>query len=119
MKSFCRDLKEFVIKITEKSGMIPLTDEEKESCSNQTICHICKSEFGEDDKKYYKVWYHCHYTGKYSGVTQYMQFKVQNTKIKSCGLVQQNKLWLLLLLIREVAKEFKGEIRCLDENTEK
>ena len=48
-----------------------------------------------------------------------MQFKVQNTKIKSCGLVQQNKLWLLLLLIREVAKEFKGEIRCLDENTEK
>lgn len=55
MKSFCRDLKEFVIKITEKSGMIPLTDEEKESCSNQTICYICKSEFGEDDKKYYKV----------------------------------------------------------------
>ena len=30
------------------------------------ICYICKKEFSTDDnnKKYHKVRYHCHYTGK-------------------------------------------------------
>ena len=44
--------------------MIPLTNEEKESCENQKICYIYKKQFSTD-KKYCKVRDHCHYTGKY------------------------------------------------------
>ena len=39
----------------------------KKSYKKQNVCYICKKEFSTDDdnKKYYKVKYHCHYTGKY------------------------------------------------------
>ena len=37
--------------------------------NKQKVCHICKKGFSTDDsnKKYFKVKYHCHYTGKYVG----------------------------------------------------
>ena len=52
--------------------MDPLTEEEKESCKNQQLCHICDKEFCTDInnheyKKMRKVTGHCHYTGKYRG----------------------------------------------------
>ena len=47
--------------------MIPLTNEENKSYHTQKICHICKRDFSTDDKNYYKVRDHCHYTGKYRG----------------------------------------------------
>ena len=36
------------------------------------VCYICKKEFSihNDNKKYYQVQYHSHYTGKYKGVAQ-------------------------------------------------
>ena len=47
--------------------MIPLTNEEKGLHLEQKVCYICKKEFSADNKKYYKVRDHCHYTGKYRG----------------------------------------------------
>ena len=47
--------------------MIPLKKEESRSYHEQNTCHICKEEFSADDMKYYKVYHHCHYTGKYRG----------------------------------------------------
>ena len=50
--------------------MIPLTKEEKKIHREQKVCYICKKGFSTDDddnKKYYKVRDHCHYTGKYRG----------------------------------------------------
>ena len=49
--------------------MIPLTKEEKKIHCAQKVCYICKKGFStdSDNKKYYKVKYHCHYTGKYRG----------------------------------------------------
>ena len=51
--------------------MIPLTNEENQSCHKQNICYICKIEFitDDNDKKYYKVRDHCHYTRKYRSAT--------------------------------------------------
>ena len=47
MKIFCKDLKDQAMKITnyEKKEMIPLTDKEKETHENQTICYISEQEF--------------------------------------------------------------------------
>ena len=65
MKNFCLDLREQATKIInyERKEMISLTKEE------QKVCYICKKGFSADvgNKKYYKVRYHCHYTGKCRG----------------------------------------------------
>ena len=52
MEIFCKDLKDQTMKIIdhEKKEMIPLTDEEKETCENQKICYICKKEFCTNKK---------------------------------------------------------------------
>ena len=65
MEMFCKDLKIQAIKIInyEKKEIIPLTNEETESFEKQKVYSICKKEFS-NDKKYRKVRYHCHYTGK-------------------------------------------------------
>ena len=49
--------------------MIPLTKEEKKIHREKKVCYICKKGFAIDDdnKKYFKVKDHCHYTGKYRG----------------------------------------------------
>ena len=71
MERFCKDLKEHATKIIdyEKKEMIPLTDEENKSYRKQNVCYICKTGFSthDDNKKYYKVRDHCHYTGKNGG----------------------------------------------------
>ena len=43
-----------------------LTKEQQESYENAKICYIWKEQFENKylkDKKYFKVKYHCHYTG--------------------------------------------------------
>ena len=67
MKKFCKDLRIHATKIInyEKKKIIPLTVEEKIHYNDQEICYICKKKFDKNDKKHYKVRYHCHYTGKY------------------------------------------------------
>ena len=49
--------------------MIPLTEEGKNRYNRQKVCHICKRIFSTDynNKKYYKVKGHCHYTGECRG----------------------------------------------------
>ena len=48
-----------------------LTKEEPEPYENAKFCYIYKERFEDEyakEKKYLKVWDHCHYTGKYRGV---------------------------------------------------
>ena len=71
MKKFCKDLREYAIKIInyEKKDMIPLTKKEEKNHNKQKVCYICKKEFdtGDNDKKHHNVRDHCHYTRKYRG----------------------------------------------------
>ena len=66
MEKFCKDLREHARKIIncEKKKMTPLTTKEKIYHNEQEISYICKKEFDKNNKKYYKVRDHCHYTGK-------------------------------------------------------
>ena len=72
MKNFCLDLKEHAAKIInyKKKEMIPLTKEEKNIHHKQKVSYICKKGFSTDyhNKKYHKVGYQCHFTGKYRKV---------------------------------------------------
>ena len=121
MKKFSKDLREHASKIIdyEKKKMIPLTTEEKIYCNKQKICYICKKEFNNNEKKNYKVRYHCHYTGKYRGAAHNicnLRYKVP----KEIPIVFHNgSVYDYLFIIKDLGKEFEGNSKCLGENTEK
>ena len=127
MKMFCNDLKEQAIRIInyEPKPKIPSTNDEKESYENQEICHICENFFytdkdnKEEFKKIQKVRDHCHYTGKYRGAAHSicnLRFKVK----KEITVVFHNgSAYDYHFIIKYLAREFKGYLTCLGENTEK
>ena len=101
--------------------MIPLTDKENKSYKKQKVCYICKKRFSNDDdnKKYYKVRDHCHYTGKYRGAAHsicHLRYKTS----KEIPIVFHNgSTYDYHFIIKEVANEFEGQVECLAESTEK
>ena len=119
MKKFCKDLREHATKIInyEKKDMIPLT--KKEEKNKQEVCYIYKKEFNTDDKKYYKVKDHCHYTGKYRGAAHNicnLRYRIP----KEIPIVFHNgSTYDYHFIIKELAKEFDGNFECLGESTEK
>ena len=127
MKIFCKDLRDQAMKIInyEKKEMIPLTDEEKESYENQDVCYICEKEFctnknnKKEFKSYCKVRDHCHYTGKYRGAAHSscnLRYKIP----KEIPVIFHNgSTYDYHFIIKELAKEFKGNFECIGENTEK
>ena len=117
MKIFCKNLKDQAMKIIncEKKEMISLTNEEKESYENQETCHICKKEFNNDNK----VRDHCHYTGKYRGAAHNkcnLRYKIP----REIPVVFHNgSTYDYHFIIKQLAREFKGNLECLGENLEK
>ena len=109
----------------EKKEMIPLTDKEKEAHENQKIYYICEQEFCTDknNKKEFKlkqkVRDHCHYTGKYRGAAHSicnLRYKIS----KEIPVVFHNgSTYDYHFIIKQLAREFKGNFECLGENTEK
>ena len=99
--------------------MIPLTTEEKICHNKQEICYICKKEFNKNDKKQYKVRYHCHYTGKQRGTAHdicNLKYKIP----KEIPIVFHNgSAYDYHFIIKELVKEFDCNFECLGENTEK
>ena len=117
---FCKDLRDQAMKIIkhEKKKEIILTFEEKESNEKQRICYICEKEF-TNDKKCNKVRDHDHYTGKYRGAAHSicnLRYKIP----KEIPVVFHNgSTYDYHFIIRQLAKEFKGNFELLEETTEK
>ena len=76
-------------------------------------------KFDTNDKKYYKVKDHCHYTGKYRGAahnTYNLRYKIP----KEIPIVFHNSsTYDYHFIIKELIKESEGNFECLGENTEK
>ena len=107
--------------------MIPLTYEENESYLKQKFCHIGKKEFifdidysSEDMSiKYRRVRDHFHYTGKYRGAAHNI-CNLRYKTLKEIPVVFHNgSVYDYQFIIKELAKEFDGQFKCLGENTEK
>ena len=105
--------------------MIPLTNEEKESYEKQKVCYICEKEFSTDKnneekyKLYKKVRDHCHFTGKFRGASHNicnLRYKIPN---KIPVVFHNGSTYDYRLIIKQLAKEFKGNFVYLGENTEK
>ena len=123
MGRFCKDLKEHAIKIInyEKKEIIPLTYKDNKSYKKQKVCYICKKRFNTDDgnKKYHKVKDHCHYTGKYGGATHYICNLRCKTPKDLHVIFHNGPTYGDHFIIKKLTQEFKGQFKCLGENTEK
>ena len=103
MRKFYKGLREHSTKVInyEKKNMISLTTEEKAHYNKQ------------------KVRDHCHYTGKYRGAAHNicnLRYKIP----KEIPVVFHNgSTYDYNFIIKELAKDFKGNFECLGENTEK
>ena len=71
------------------------------------------------DKKYHKVRDHCHYAGEYRGTTHSVS-DLKYSAPKNIPIVFHNESnYDYCFIIKELAKEFKKQVTCLEESTEK
>ena len=111
--------------------MIPLTKKEEKMHNKQKVCYICKKRFSTDDgngnafdraalnKNYFKVKYHCHYTGKYRGAAHSICNLRYKTPKEIPVVFHNGSTYDYHFIIKELAEEFDEQFECLGENTEK
>ena len=124
---FCKDLKEHGTEIInfEEKEMISLTNKEIKSYEKQKVCHICEKKFCDDKNKkseydlYHKVRDHCHYTGNFIAAAHNICNLRYNVPKKIPIVFHNGSTYDYHFVIKKLAEEFKGEFKCLGENTEK
>ena len=101
--------------------MIPLTSEERKLHLSKKKCHICKNGFSTDDdnKKYHKVGDHCHHTVQYRGAAHDICNLRHKIPKKIPVVFYDGSTYDYYFIINGLKKEFKGQFKCLGDNTEK
>ena len=95
-----------------------LSDEELTSYDIAKHCHICKKVFSKK-KNHTKVRDHDHYTGKYRGAAHLICNLRYSTQIDIPVFFHNGTNYDFNLIINELAKEFRSEMRCIPLNTTK
>ena len=92
--------------------MIPLTNVEKKLHRKQEVCHIYKKRFSSDDdnKKYQKVKYHCHYTVKYRGATHDICNLRYKTTKEIPVVFHNGSTYDYHFITKEPAEEFESQV---------
>ena len=90
--------------------MTPLTKELRRTRHRQKKCHICKkrSITNDNNKKYHKVKYYCHYTGKYRGAAHDICNLRYKTPKEIHVVFHNSSTYDKHFIIKELAKEFEG-----------
>ena len=101
--------------------MIPLTDEINKSYKKQKVCYICENRFiiDDDNKIYYKVKDHCHYTGNYRGAAHDICNLRYKTPKKIPLVLHNCPTYDYYFIIKELANQFEDQFECLGKNTGK
>ena len=100
--------------------MITQADEENKSYEIQKVCYICKKRFSSDDnKKYQKIRDHCHHTGQFRGAARDICNLRYKTPKEIPIVFHNGSTYDYHFIIRQLAKEFDGQLNCLGKNTEK
>ena len=107
-----------------KKSMIPLTDDGEIKHKEGKHCYICNQSFNTNQKsKHYQNYKkgrdHCHYTGIYRGAAHYLCNLRYQEQRDIPVIIHNGSNYDFHLLIKDLAKEFKSDIYCLGENTEK
>ena len=109
--------------------MIPLTSEENEYYEMQKyakkkkIIIIKKNSADKNDEKafklYHKVRDHCHYTGEFKGAAHSIRNLRYKTPKEIPIVFYNGSTYDYHFIIKQLAKEFEDQFKCLEENTEK
>ena len=95
-----------------------LSSEQEITQINAKYCHICKKVFGKK-KNNIKVRDHDHYTGKYRGAAHLICNLRYSTQIDIPVFFHNGTNYDFNLIITELAKEFRSEMKCIPLNTNK
>ena len=103
--------------------MISLTDKENNLYEDQKECHICKKEFcyDENEEKKFKLYQNVrdHYTEKIRGVPHSICNFSYKVPKEILVVTHDGSTYDYHYIIKKLAEEFKGQYKCLGENTEK
>ena len=118
--TFCNEVRDIAQDLPniEKKPMQNLSKEEQITHDNAQYCHICKRVFGTK-KSQVKVRDHDHYTGKYRGPAYLMCNLRYSTQVDIPVFFHNGTNYDFNLIITELAKEFRSEMRCIPLNTNK
>ena len=126
IQKFCKGLLDNATKIvnTPKKPITPLTSDEQAKHERSKICHICNEKFINDkeDKQYNshkKLIDHDHYTGNYRGAAHSICNLRYQTQREIPVVLHNGNNYDFHIIIKELAKEFRIDMKCLGENTEK
>ena len=126
IQRFCKELRDKATEIINipKKPLFPLTSDEQAKHKRSKICHICDEKFINDkgDKQYNnykKVVEHCHYTGKYRGAAHSICNLRYQEQREIPVVLHNGSNYDFHLIIEELAEEFRTDMKCLGENTEK
>ena len=120
VSTFCKKIRNIAQDLLniEKKPMQNLSDEELMSYDIAKHCHICKKVFGKK-KKNIKVRDHDHYTGKHRGAAHLICNLRYSTQIDIPVFFHNDTNYDFNLIINELAKEFRSEMRYIPQNTNK
>ena len=108
-----------VINFKEKE-MIPLAHHQQLNYEKSKYCHEDEDKDNKHKfKSYHKVRDHCHYTGKFRGVAHSisnLRYKIQQ---EIPVVLHNGSTYDYHFIIRELAKQFEGNMECIGENMEK
>ena len=120
VSTFCNEIRNIAHGLLniEKKPMQNLSDEELIRYDIAKHCHICKKVFGKK-KQHIKVCNHDYYTGKYRGAAHLICNLRYPTQIDIPVFFHNGTNYDFNLIINELAKEFRSEMRCIPLNTNK
>ena len=82
--------------------------------------NLCRKEVSSSsNENYYEVPNHCHYAGKYRGAAHNICNVRYKTLKEVLAVLQNGSNYYYHFIIKELVKEFKGQLEWLGENIEK
>ena len=117
VETFCNEVREIArdLIIIEKKPLEKLSNEQQSAHDNAEYCYICKKVFA-NSKKHRKVRDHDHYTGKYRGAACNLRY---TTQVDIPVFFHNGTNYDFNLIMTELAKEFRSEMKCIPLNTNK
>ena len=120
VSTFCKEIRDIAQDLLniKKKPMQNLSKEQQITHENAEYCHICKKVFGTK-KNQVKVRDHDNYTGKYRGAAHLICNLRYSAQIDIPVFFQNGTNYDFKLIITELAKEFRNEMRCIPLKTNK
>ena len=118
--TFCKEILDIAQNLLniEKNPIEKLSSQQEITHINAKYCHICKKIFGKK-KNHIKVRDHDHYTGKYRSAAHLICNSRYSTQIEILAFFHNGTNYDFNLIITELTKEFRSEMRCIPLNTDK